>query len=142
MSIQERQKQIIKDFKGYRDWEERYKQVIQRGKQLPQMPQEMKIEDNRVKGCQSQVWIFAKLNEGNTVQYFADGDAVIVKGLVSLLVEVYSGQAPKDILANPPHFIEKIGFKENLSPSRTNGLLAMIKQIQLYAVAFSTLSKE
>lgn len=131
------QQQIIAEFAQLSDWEAKYKQIIERGKKLSPMPSQYQIEDNKVKGCQSQVWLFAELNSDQTLTFFADSDALIVKGLVTLLVEVYSGAHIKDILTTEPFFLKEIGLNTHLSPSRTNGLFAMIKQMKLYALAFS-----
>lgn len=141
MNIQERQDKIIEDFAALSRWEDRYKKIIEMGKALPEMPESLKTEQNIVKGCQSQVWLSAKLNDQGLVDLVGDSDALIVKGLVSLLLHVYSGSTPSEILATPPEFLRALGFEGNLSPSRANGLHSMLKQIKLYATAFDYLLK-
>lgn len=140
-SVQERQNQIIEEFSRLQDWEERYKKIIDLGKALPEMPLELKTEANMVKGCQSQVWLSANLNERGQMIIQGDSDALIVKGLVALLLRVYSGGSPGDILSTPPEFLKALGFEGNLSPSRANGLFSMLKQIKHYATAFDYLMK-
>lgn len=141
MSIQDRQEKIIKDFSALSQWEDRYKKIIEMGKALPEMPEALKTEQNAVKGCQSQVWLSANLNEQGQMILQGDSDALIVKGLVGLLLSVYSGATPSEILATPPEFLKALGFEGNLSPSRANGLHSMLKQIKLYATAFDYLLK-
>lgn len=141
LSIQERQNKIIQDFSALTQWEDRYKKIIEMGKALPEMPENLKTEQNAVKGCQSQVWLSANLNEQGQMMLQGDSDALIVKGLVGLLLSVYSGAAPSEILATPPEFLKALGFEGNLSPSRANGLHSMLKQIKLYATAFDYLLK-
>lgn len=133
--INDRVKSIVERFSQYKDWEDRYQTIIDLGKALPSMPEEYKTEENKVKGCQSQVWLFATL-EGDKVKIYADSDATIVKGLVALLVEVYSLSTPDEILMTKPTFLEEIGLREHLSMSRANGLNAMLKQISLYALGY------
>ncbi|MGZ3748914.1 MAG: SufE family protein [Pseudobdellovibrionaceae bacterium] len=135
--IAERQKQIIRDFENLKDWEERYKKIIEMGRQLPDMPEDLKTEENKVKGCQSQVWLAAQLTPQGKMILQGDSDAMIVKGLVALLLRVYSGASPQEVLQTPPEFLKTLGFESNLSPSRSNGLHAMLKQIRLYATAFA-----
>jgi len=135
--IAERQNQIIHEFQALKDWEERYKKIIEMGKQLPEMPAEFKTEANQVKGCQSQVWLYAELSPEGEMLLRGDSDAMIVKGLVALLLKVYSGANPNEILQTPPEFLRALGFESNLSPSRANGLHSMLKQIRLYATAFA-----
>lgn len=139
MTIEEKQKKLIEEFEQYTDWEERYKHLIELGRQLSQMPEELKIDKYKLDGCQSQVWIKAELKDGK-IYFEADSDAAIVKGLVALLLRVYSGHTPDEILSNPPEFLKQIGIDKHLSPTRKNGLAAMMKQIQMYAVAFKTLT--
>jgi len=137
MNIQEIQDQIIKEFEQYDNWEDKYSHLIKLGKELEPFPDEFRTEKFKLSGCQSQVWMNAKLdNEKMVIQ--GDSDAMIVKGLVSLLVKVYSGHHPKEILNTPPQFLTKIGIDKHLSPTRKNGLGAMLKQIQMFAVAFNT----
>lgn len=140
-TIAERQEQIIKDFSTSADWEARYKRIIDLGKSLPDMPAELKTEQNIVKGCQSQVWLTAALNDQGQMVLQGDSDALIVKGLVALLLKMYSGSAPAEILQTPPEFLKTLGFEGNLSPSRANGLHSMLKQIRNYATAFDYLIK-
>lgn len=128
-------KEIISEFKGFSTWEDRYKHLITMGKNLPPMKEEHHVESNKVKGCQSQVWLFAEL-EGDKIRYTGDSDAAIVKGIVALLLKVYSGRTPDEILTLDQSFIDEIGLKQHLSMSRANGLSAMLKQIQMYALAF------
>lgn len=139
--IQERQQKIVEDFSHLQSWEDRYKKIIEMGKNLPEMPAHLKKDENIVKGCQSQVWLSASLSPEGQVLLEGDGDALIVKGLVSLLLRVYSGGTPNEILSTPPDFLKVLGFEGNLSPSRANGLHAMLKQIKLYATAFDYLLK-
>ncbi len=129
-------------FADCKDWEARYKRIIELGKKLEALPEEFKTEDLKVKGCQSQVWLKADLNSEGLVTFRADSDALIVKGLVYLLVHFYSERRAEEILALQPKFIENIGLAEHLSPSRANGLMAMIKQIKYYASAFQYLSQK
>ncbi|MBO9667171.1 MAG: SufE family protein [Bdellovibrio sp.] len=140
-TIQERQAKIISEFSAYTDWEERYKKIIEMGKALPEMPEALKTEQNIVKGCQSQVWLHASLNEQGQMALVGDSDALIVKGLVALLLKVYSGATPAEVLMTPPEFLRALGFEGNLSPSRANGLHSMLKQIKLYATAFDYMLK-
>lgn len=136
MNIQERQKQIVAEFANLTDWEDRYKKLIEIGKALPELPDAKKLEDFKVKGCQSQVWIHARMEDGRVV-FEADSDAILVRGLVALLLRVYSDATPAEILNTPPEFVKDIGLESKLSPSRANGLFSMIKQIKFYAMAFS-----
>ncbi len=140
MTIQEIQDKLVAEFSEYIDWDDKYASIIKMGKEMNQFPEEYRIEKNKIHGCQSQVWMNAKL-ENDKVVIDADSDAMIVKGLIAILVKVYSNQTPKDILNNPPDFIKKIGIDNHLSPTRKNGLGAMLKQIQMYALAYSTIVK-
>lgn len=140
-TIQERQTKVIADFSVFTQWEDRYKKIIEMGKALPELSEEFKNEQNIVKGCQSQVWLHANLNAQGQVVLHGDSDALIVKGLVALLLSVYSGSTPQEILSTPPEFLKALGFEGNLSPSRANGLHAMLKQIKNYAMAFDYLLK-
>jgi len=139
MTIREKQEKIIAEFNSLDDWEEKYTLIIERGKELPEMPEGSKTEKNKITGCQSQVWIYAEFKDGK-VYFYGDSDSAIVKGLVALILEVYSEHTPEEILAFPPEFITKIGMDSHLSPTRRNGLVAMLKQIQFYALAFKTLA--
>ena len=135
MKINEIQDEIIEEFSLFDDWMDKYQYLIDLSKNLPVIDESYKKEDNLIKGCQSQVWLFAELKDGKVI-FTADSDAIITKGIISLLIRVLSNQTPDDILQCDLHFIEKIGLKENLSPTRSNGLLAMIKQMKIYALAF------
>ena len=135
--ITKRQQAIIKEFSNLATWEDRYKKIIAIGKALTPIDPKYQTSENKVKGCQSQVWMFADLNDKGQMQIYADSDAMIVRGLVALLVRVYSLALPQDILQSPPVFIKELGFANNLSPSRANGLQAMVKQIMFYAMAYS-----
>lgn len=138
MDLSTRQQQIVAEFSGFSDWEDRYKKLIEFGKQLPDLPDAKKTEDSKVKGCQSQVWMHARLENGR-VMYEADSDALLVRGLVSMLLKVYSGATPVEIISTPPDFVKEIGLESKLSPSRANGLFSMIKQMKFYAMAFQAL---
>lgn len=140
MNLTERQNQIVQEFQNVSDWEGRYKRLIELGKALPDLPEELKTDDFKVKGCQSQVWIHAKL-ENDLVIFSADSDALLVRGLVALLLRIYSRATPREILETPITFVREIGLESKLSPSRANGLLSMIKQIKFYALAFGSLQK-
>ena len=122
------------------DWQEKYGYIIELGKKLPKFDQSLKNSQHLVRGCQSQVWMNARL-DGDKVIIEAESDAMIVKGLIAMLIKVYSNQSPKEILNNPPDFVKQIGIDSHLSPTRKNGLGAMLKQIQMYALAFSTILK-
>ncbi|MDO5655399.1 MAG: SufE family protein [Flavobacteriaceae bacterium] len=139
MTIQEIQAEIIDEFAFFDDWQQRYEYLIELGKDLPDMPENQKENGKLVKGCQSNVWLDAKLQDDKIV-FEADSDAILPKGLAALLVRVYSNQNPEDILNSSESFIEQIGLQEFLSPTRANGLLAMIKQIKFYAIAFKVKS--
>lgn len=143
MSINEKQDEIIEEFEGLTDWMDRYAYIIDLGNSLPDYPESEKTPANLIEGCQSRVWIFAKKNDDGTIHFDADSDALIVKGIVSLLMQVLNDRTPDEILGADLYFIEKIGLKEHLSPTRSNGLVAMVKQINNYARAFKMLeSKE
>ncbi|MDP3583399.1 MAG: SufE family protein [Ignavibacteria bacterium] len=139
MTIKEKQEAIVKEFEQFTDWEEKYTRVIELGRKMPALDEAFKTEKYKLSGCQSQVWINAKLENGK-ILFEADSDAAIVKGLIALLVNVYSNQSPDEILSNPPEFVKKIGIDNHLSPTRKNGLGAMMKQIQMYAVAFKAMA--
>jgi len=135
MTIQEIQTEIIEEFEFLEDWMERYEHIISLGKSLPLIDEKYKTEENIIKGCQSKVWLFAEKKEGKII-FTADSDAILTKGVVALLLRVFSNQTSEAILDTEIDFIDKIGLKENLSPTRANGLVSMIKQIKLYALAF------
>ncbi len=136
--MQKAQNDLIQLFASLSSWEEKYKFIIQRGKALPDLPKHLYDDKYLVRGCQSKVWMHAELKE-NKVYIQADSDAAIVKGLIALLLEVYSGQTPDEIMCSKPDFIKDIGLNVSLSQTRANGLVAMIKQIHLYAQAFQTM---
>ncbi|MEE2743422.1 MAG: SufE family protein [Bdellovibrionota bacterium] len=139
MSVNDRVKVLIEEFNQISDWEDRYKNIIQRGKQLAPMNEDKKIDQNLVKGCQSKVWFHAEMKEGK-IYFQGDSDAAIVKGIVALLLTIYSESSPDDILNTKPDFLDEIGLKEHLSMSRANGLSSMLKQISLYAIVFKSQS--
>ena len=134
MTINEIQDELIEDFAFYSDWMEKYEYIIQLGNELPLIDEANKQEQYIIKGCQSKVWLFPEMRDGK-LWFTADSDALITKGLVSLMVKVLSGHTPKEIADADLYFIEQIGLKEHLFPTRANGLLAMVKQIKLYALA-------
>ncbi len=140
MTIKEIQEIIVTEFEEIKEWDEKYALLIKFGRELNKFPEEFRTDKNKIEGCQSQVWLNAAFKDGN-IYLDADSDSTIVKGLAALLLKVYSEQAPSDILSSPPDFLHKIGIDNHLSPTRKNGLGAMLKQIQLYAVAFNALSK-
>ncbi|MBD1431683.1 SufE family protein [Sphingobacterium sp. DN00404] len=134
MTINQIQDELIEDFSFYQDWMEKYEYIIQLGKEVPLIKEEYKKDDYIIKGCQSKVWLYPELRDGK-VYFTADSDAIITKGLVSLMVKVLSGHTPQEIAQADLYFIDEIGLKEHLSPTRANGLLSMVKQMKLYAVA-------
>jgi cysteine desulfuration protein SufE len=134
MIIKDIQEEIIEEFEMFEDWMQRYEYIIESGKTLPAIDPEHKTEDALIKGCQSKVWLRGDYRDGKLF-FTADSDAILTKGIIALLLRVYSGQAPKDILDAEPFFIDEIGLKEHLSPTRANGLLSMVKQIKLMALA-------
>lgn len=133
-TIKEIQEEIVEEFQMFDDWMQKYEYLIDLGKSLPLIDEKYKTEDNIIKGCQSKVWLHAE-NDGEKVIYTADSDAILTKGLIALMVRTLSGQKPKDIMDADMKFIDKIGLKEHLSPTRANGLLSMIKQMKYYALA-------
>lgn len=137
----DRQNQVIESFQKIENWEEKYKKIIDLGKSLKDIDENYRTEQLKVKGCQSQVWLHAELSSEGRLSLQADSDALIVKGLVALLLKIYNDASLDEVLQEEPRFIEALGFKSNLSPSRTNGLFAMIKQIKLYALAFKMMKK-
>ncbi|NLA15183.1 MAG: SufE family protein [Bacteroidales bacterium] len=137
MTIKEKQEKVIEEFSFLEDWMDKYEHLIELGKTLQSLPENAKTEDNLIQGCQSRVWLDARL-EGGKLIFSADSDALITKGIISLLVYVYSGHTPQEIVEADMTFIEKIGLKEHLSPTRANGLLSMIRQIRMYAVVANT----
>lgn len=137
MTINERQEQIIEDFSLLDDWMDRYAMLIDLGNTLEPLDDKYKTESNLIEGCQSRVWLQADYLDGK-IQFRGESDAVIVKGIVSLLIQVLSNHSPQEILDADLHFIEAIGLKEHLSPTRSNGLVSMVKQMRMYALAFRT----
>ncbi len=137
MTIKEIQEEIIDEFSMFEDWMERYEYIIELGKSLPIINLEYKMDSNLISGCQSKVWLHSEINEG-TISFTADSDAILTKGIVALLLRVFNNQKPADILAAELYFVDEIGLKEHLSPTRANGLVSMIKQIKLYALAFQS----
>jgi cysteine desulfuration protein SufE len=136
-TIAEREKQIIAEFENFEDWLEKYNYLIEMGKDLPLIDPNFKIKQNLITGCQSSVWLHAEYKDG-LIYYSADSDAVITKGIVNMLIRVLSGQKPQAILDADLDFINEVGLKEHLSPTRSNGLVSMIKQMKMYALAFQT----
>jgi cysteine desulfuration protein SufE len=132
LTIQQTQERIVREFNLFQDWTDRYEHIINLGKKLPPMDEQHRAEVNKVHGCQSQVWLHADGDAG-LVKFQADSDALIVKGLIALLLRVYNGRTPSEILLTEPTFITQIGLDRHLSPTRANGLGAMLKKIKLYA---------
>jgi len=137
MTIKEIQKEIIDEFSMFEDWMERYEYIIDLGKSLPLIEEVFKVDKNLIKGCQSKVWLHTEL-ENDILVFTADSDAILTKGIVAILLRVFNGQKPKDIINANMYFIDEIELKEHLSPTRANGLVSMIKQIKLYAIAFQS----
>jgi cysteine desulfuration protein SufE len=137
MTIKEIQEEIIDEFSFFEDWMERYEYIIELGKSLPLIKDEFKTDSNLISGCQSKVWLHSEI-EGDKIKFTADSDAILTKGIVGLLLRVFNNQKPADILDADLYFVDKIGLKEHLSPTRANGLVSMIKQIKLYALAFQS----
>ena len=140
MTINEIQDEIIEEFAEFDDWMDKYQLLITMGEEQEPLPAELKTEQNLIDGCQSRVWLVCDGREGK-LQFRAESDALIVKGIVSLLIRVVTGHTPQEILDADLYFIPQIGLTEHLSPTRSNGLLAMVKQIRMYALAFSQLRK-
>jgi len=137
VTIQDIQNEIIDEFSMFDDWMQRYEYMIELGKSLPLISDEHKTDNNIIKGCQSKVWIHAEMNNDKII-FTADSDAIITKGIIAILIRVFSNQHPKDIIEADTNFIDEIGLKEHLSPTRANGLVSMIKQIKMYAIAYQT----
>lgn len=140
MGIAERQTEIVAELSSAADWQERYKRIIQLGRELPPFPEEHRTDANKVKGCQSQVWLHATLDDTGRVHFEGDSDAAIVKGLVALVLRAFSGASPQEIITAPTTFVDQLGLSENLSQTRANGLASMLKQIKLYGVAFAAIA--
>ncbi len=139
MSIEEIQQEIIDEFSIYEDWMDKYSYLIELGNDIQELDPKQKNDQNLIKGCQSRVWLVAEFKDGK-IYFQGESDAVIVKGLVALLLRVVSGRTPEELMNTDLHFVDDIGLKQHLSPTRSNGLLAMIKQIKLYAVAYNKIS--
>jgi len=135
MSIETKQAEIIEEFSMFDEWMEKYEYIIELGRELPLIEEQYKSQDNLIKGCQSQVWLHAEMDAKNKVQFSADSDAIITKGIISMLVRVLTDSTPEEIIHADLHFINDIGLHEHLSPTRSNGLLAMIKQMKYYGLA-------
>lgn len=142
MSINEKQDLIIEEFGEIDDWMDRYSYIIDLGNSLPPIDESLKTPDHIIEGCQSRVWLDARIDDSGKVRFTADSDAIIVKGIISLLISVLNDHTPDEILDADLYFIDKIGLAENLSPTRSNGLLAMIKQMRAYALAFKALQQK
>jgi len=140
MKIQDIQAEIVDEFSMFDDWDERFQYVIDLGKSLPLIDEKYKLEENTIKGCQSKVWLHAEENDGK-ISFTADSDAIITKGIIAILIRAFSNQHAADILEADTKFIDDIGLKEHLSPTRANGLVSMIKQIKMYALAFGSQHK-
>ena len=135
MKIKDIQEEIVDEFSMFDDWMQRYEYIIELGKNLPLIKEEAKVEENLIKGCQSKVWLQGEQN-GDKIVFTADSDAILTKGIIAILIRVFSNQTPKDIIDANMDFIDEIGLKEHLSPTRANGLVSMIKNIKMYALAF------
>lgn len=138
LSINQVQDEIIEDFAQFDDWMDKYALLIDLGNSLGSIDDQYKVPQNIIEGCQSRVWLTAELDNEGKITYKAESDAILVKGIVALLLRLFSGRTPDEILNADLYFVEKIGLREHLSPTRSNGLLAMIKQIKLYALAYKT----
>ena len=136
MSIQEVQNEIVEEFSMFEDWMQRYEYIIELGKSLPLIDEQYKTEDNIIQGCQSKVWVHGK-QENDKIVFTADSDAILTKGIIAILIRAFSNQKASDILDANTDFIDEIGLKEHLSPTRANGLVSMIKQIKIYALGFN-----
>ena len=139
MTIDQIQQEIVEEFSGFEDWMDKYAYLIEIGNEMAPIDPKYKIESNLIRGCQSRVWLHQDLIDGK-IKFEAESDALIVKGLVALLLRVYSDRTPKEILESEPRFIDEIGLRQHLSPTRSNGLLAMVKQMKLYALAYEKIS--
>ncbi len=140
MTITETIEEIIEEFSSFEDWMDKYNYLIDMGKSLPMLEDQYRVDSNLITGCQSRVWLHSEIKDG-VIIFFADSDAVITKGIVNLLIRVFSGHTPDEIIAAETEFLDVIGLKDHLSPTRSNGLLSMIKQIKLYALAYKAQEK-
>lgn len=138
MDLSTKANNLVDEFARFNDWEDRYRHLIQKGKKLEDLSEDLQSEKFKVKGCQSQVWLVPSLKEGR-IQFKASSDAMIVKGIISLLVEVYHDATPEEVLKFEPDYLKKIGITDHLSMNRTNGLASMIKQIKMYGVAYQAM---
>ena len=141
MTIKDIQNDIVDEFSMFDDWMQRYEYMIELGKSLPLIDDQYKTDDNIIKGCQSKVWVYAEMKDDKVV-FTADSDAIITKGIIAILIRVFSNQTPQAIIDADTSFIDDIGLKEHLSPTRANGLVSMIKQIKMYAIAYQTQVKQ
>ena len=141
MTINEIQNEIINEFSLFEDWMDKYNLLIDLGKDLPVIDPKYKVRDFIIEGCQSKVWLHPEF-DGDKITFTADSDAIITRGIVSLLIKVLSGRTPEEIISADLYFIEKIGLRQNLSPTRSNGLLSMVRQIKLYAMAYDAIKKQ
>lgn len=139
MTIDEIQQEIVEEFSGFEDWMDKYAYLIELGNELAPIDPKFRIESNLIRGCQSRVWLHPEFAAGR-IKFDAESDALIVKGLVALLLRIYSDRTPHEILSSEPRFIDEIGLRQHLSPTRSNGLLAMVKQMKLYALAYEKIS--
>lgn len=137
MTIQEIQNEIVEEFSMFDDWMQRYEYIIELGKSLPLIDEKYKTDENIIKGCQSKVWVYAEEKDDKVV-FTADSDAILTKGIIGILIRAFSNQSPQAILDANTSFIDEIGLKEHLSPTRANGLVSMVKQIKMYALAFQS----
>lgn len=135
MTITDKQNEIVDEFSMFEDWMQRYEYIIELGKSLPMIQEQFKVEENTIKGCQSKVWLHAE-KQNDSIVLTADSDAILTKGIIAILIRVFSGHSAQEILEADLNFIDEIGLKEHLSPTRANGLVSMIKQIKMYALAF------
>jgi len=140
MTIKEIQEQIVEEFSVFEDWMDKYAYIIELGSELTSLDHKYHTDDNLIKGCQSKVWFHAFF-EGGLIKFEADSDAIITKGIAAILIKVFSGQKPEDIINADMQFLDDIGLQQHLSPTRSNGLLSMVKQIKMYALAFSQINK-
>jgi cysteine desulfuration protein SufE len=136
MTIEEKQQEVIEEFALFEDWMQKYEHIIELGKELPLIDPAHKDDDHLIKGCQSRVWLNASKSDDGAVEFTADSDAIITKGMIALMIRVLSGQPAKDIAEADLHFVKDIGLHEHLSPTRSNGLVSMIKQMKFYGLAF------
>ena len=136
-SIEERQRELIEEFSSFEDWMQKYEYIIELGKELPLIDEAYRNEDHLIKGCQSRVWLHAALDKEGNLVFTADSDAIITRGMVAMVIRVLNGQKPLDVASSDLHFVNDIGLSTHLSPTRSNGLAAMIKQMKMYGLALS-----